>query len=77
MLISVDHLGTPVWGVLSASAVLGFDRHQLCDLAAGDYGGVWLEGFRGYDGECLERTVVMHVARLEVFQPLGVGCELH
>jgi hypothetical protein len=32
-----NHLGTPVWGVLAASAVLGFDRHQFGDLA-GDGG---------------------------------------
>jgi hypothetical protein len=28
-----NHLGTPVWGVLAACAVLGFDGHQLGDLA--------------------------------------------
>ena len=37
--VGVDHLGAPVWGVLAACAVLGFDGHQLCDLAAGGGGG--------------------------------------
>ena len=31
-----NHLGTPVWGVLAACAVLGFDGHQLGDLAGDD-----------------------------------------
>jgi hypothetical protein len=31
-----NHLGTPVWGVLAACAVLGFDCHQLGDLAGYD-----------------------------------------
>ena len=29
----MDHLGAPVWRVLAACAVLGFDGHQLGDLA--------------------------------------------
>jgi len=31
-----NHLGTPVWGVLAACAVLGFYGHQLGDLAGED-----------------------------------------
>jgi len=43
--VGVDHLGAPVRGVLAAGAVLGFDCHQLCDLAAGIVEGV-VRGFR-------------------------------
>ena len=38
----MDHLGAPVWRILAACAVLGFDGHQLGDLAVG--GGLSVRG---------------------------------
>ena len=74
-----NHLGTPVWGVLAACAVLGFDGHQLGDLAGDDGFG---EETSGLDFElCWEGrfglTAAMHVAHLVAFQPPGGGYELH